>query len=125
MNVKSQEGRVFFTSDFATYESSNTCNKALERSSREEKIMRVDRGIYTILRKGRFLDHILPSIEVITHGIARRDRVRIIPTGIFSEKLLGLSMQVPMKVVYLIDGTARRLMIDKTPLILKKQVLKI
>jgi len=117
---KAKRGLVFFTSDFAAYGNSRTNNKALERLTKQGKIMRVGRGIYTIPRKSKFFGHVSPGIEEIAQGIARRDKARIIPTGLFAENLLGLSTQVPMKIVYLTDGTPRKLIIDETPLIFKK-----
>ncbi|MDR1553823.1 MAG: type IV toxin-antitoxin system AbiEi family antitoxin domain-containing protein [Prevotellaceae bacterium] len=117
---KAKRGVVFFTVDFTSYGSSKTCNKALERLAKQGKIMRIGRGIYTIPRKSRFFGHVTPSIETIAQGIARRDKARIIPTGLFSENLLGLSTQVPMKIVYLTDGAPRELMIGDIPLVFKK-----
>ncbi|MDR3189368.1 MAG: type IV toxin-antitoxin system AbiEi family antitoxin domain-containing protein, partial [Prevotellaceae bacterium] len=117
---KAKRGLVFFTSDFAAYGSSKTNNKALERLTKQGKIVRVGRGIYAIPRKSKFFGRVPPGIEDIAQGIARRDKARIIPTGLFAENLLGLSTQVPMKVVYLTNGTPRKLMIDETPLIFKK-----
>jgi hypothetical protein len=117
---KAKRGVVFFTTDFTAYGNSKACNKALERLTKQEKIMRVGRGIYTIPRKSRFFGHVAPSIEAIAQGIARRDKARIIPTGLFAENLLGLSTQVPMKVVYLTEGTPRKLKIGNSELIFKK-----
>jgi len=117
---KAKRGLAFFTSDFAAYGNSKACNKALERLVLQQKVMRVGRGIYTIPRKSKFFGRVAPGIEEIAQGIARRDKARIIPTGLFAENLLGLSTQVPMKIVYLTDGTPRKLMIEETPLVFKK-----
>jgi hypothetical protein len=117
---KAKRGMVFFVTDFTAYGNSKACNKALERLFRQGKIIRAGRGIYVIPRKSRFFGHVTPGIEAIAQGIARRDKARIIPTGLFAENLLGLSTQVPMKIVYLTDGTPRKLTIDGTPLVLKK-----
>jgi len=121
---KTKRGLVFFTSDFTAYGNAKACNKALERLTKQEKIMRVGRGIYTIPRKSKYFGRVSSSIEDIARGIARRDKARLIPTGLFAENLLGLSTQVPMKIVYLTDGTPRKLFFDKTPLIFKKTNLK-
>lgn len=117
---KAKRGMVFFSTDFAAYGNAKACSKALERLTKQEKIMRVGRGIYTIPRKSKFFGRVSPGIEEIAQGIARRDKARIIPTGLFAENMLGLSTQVPMKIVYLTDGTPRKLIIDETPLIFKK-----
>jgi hypothetical protein len=117
---KAKRGVAFFTSDFAVYGNNKTCNKALERLTKQNKIMRVGRGIYVIPRKNRFFGRVGPSVEHIAQSIARRDKVRIMPTGLFAENLLGLSTQVPMRIVYLTEGSPRKLMIDGTPLVFKK-----
>ena len=46
-------------------------------------------------------------------AIARRDKVRIIPTGVQALNKLGLSTQVPMKLVYLTDGGTRNIKVGK------------
>jgi hypothetical protein len=121
---KAKRGLVFFASDFTAYSNSKTSSKALARLTKQGKIMRVGRGIYTIPRKSKFFGRVSSGIEEIVRGIARRDKVRIMPSGLFAENLLGLSTQVPMKIVYLTDGTPRKLMIGKTPLIFKKTTPK-
>jgi hypothetical protein len=117
---KAKRGVVFFATDFTTYGNGKACNKALERLTEQGKIMRVGRGIYTIPRKSRFFGFAAPSFEEVAKGIARRDKARIIPTGLLAENLLGLSTQVPMKMVYLSDGTPRKLKIGNNVLIFKK-----
>jgi hypothetical protein len=52
-----------------------------------------------------------PSIEEIALAISKRDKARIIPTGINALNKLGLSTQVPMNMVYLTDGTPRTIKI--------------
>jgi hypothetical protein len=56
---------------------------------------------------------LFPSTEDIAIAIARRDKVRIIPTGVQALNKLGLSTQVPMKVVYLTDGGTRNIKVGK------------
>ena len=50
----------------------------------------------------------MPSIEQIAKTIARRDKARIVPTGIYALNRLGISTQVPMNIVYLTDGASRK-----------------
>jgi hypothetical protein len=121
---KAKRGVAFFASDFAAYGDTKACNKALERLAKQENIMRVTRGIYVIPRKGIFSNHIPPDIDTIAVAIARRDKAKIIPTGLFALNALGLSTQVPMKAVYLTDGTPRKLKIGKALLVMKKTTTK-
>jgi hypothetical protein len=121
---KAKRGMVFFASDFAVYGDTKTCNKALERLTKQEKIMRVARGIYVIPRKGLFSNRIPPDIDAVAMAIARKDKAKVIPTGLFALNALGLSTQVPMKAVYLTDGTPRKLKIGKALLVMKKTTTK-
>ncbi len=118
---KAKRGSVFFTDDFVNYGTAKACNKVLERLAERGELMRVSRGIYTLPRKSKLLDiKLTPSIETVAQAIARRDRARIVPTGIFALHALGLSTQVPMNAVYLTDGAARKISIGKQKLLFKK-----
>lgn len=50
-----------------------------------------------------------PTLEDIAEGIAKRDKARIVPTGIYALNRLGFSTQIPMNIVYLTDGSERKL----------------
>ena len=104
-------GRIFFSADFTGLAEPRSVLKALERMTNEEKIVRVAKGIYCYPKIDRRLGLgvLYPSIDEIARAVARRDRARIVPTGAQAMNLLGLSEQVPMNVVYLTDGSARRL----------------
>ena len=104
-------GNIFFPSDFTSHGEVKAVGKSLERLNTKGDIVRLARGIYsypeidTVLGLGV----LFPSIEQIAEAIARRDKARIAPTGIYAMNKLGLSTQVPMNVVYLTDGTARKI----------------
>ena len=54
-----------------------------------------------------------PTVEEIAYGIAKRDKVRIVPTGAYALNALGLSTQVAANVVFITDGAPRRIKIGK------------
>ncbi len=103
-------GSIFFPSAFTSYGEVKAVGKSLERLTAKGDIVRLARGIYsypeidTVLGLGV----LMPSIEQIAETIARRDKARIVPTGIYAMNKLGLSTQVPMNVVYLTDGAPRK-----------------
>ena len=103
-------GSIFFPSDFTSYGEVKAIGKSLERLTEKGNIVRLARGIYaypeidTVLGLGV----LMPSIEQIAETIARRDKTRIVPTGIYAMNKLGISTQVPMNVVYLTDGAPRK-----------------
>lgn len=104
-------GSIFFPADFTSYGEVKAVGKSLERLTAKGDIVRLARGIYsypeidTVLGLGI----LMPSIEQIAETIARRDKARIVPTGIYAMNKLGLSTQVPMNVVYLTDGAPRKI----------------
>ena len=121
---KAKRGSLFFTEDFLSFGSAKAVAKALERMVEKEEVFRAARGIYARLEKDPILGLIKPSTEVIAQAIAKRDKARIVPTGILALNALGLSTQVPMNVVYLTDGAARKIDLGKRKILFKKSAPK-
>jgi hypothetical protein len=106
-DFKSQ--RLFFVDDFVDIASYKTVSKALERLVVKDVLIRVAKGIYARYKEDPVLGVILPTTEQIAEAIAKRDKARIIPTGAYALNALGLSTQIPLNVVFLTDGTARKI----------------
>ncbi len=121
---KITKGSLFFTEDFIEFGSAKSIAKALERLVNQKKLSRVARGIYAQLEVSPMLGELLPTTEKIAQAISRRDMARIMPTGALALNALGLSTQVPMNVVYLTDGAARKIEIGRRKIVFKKSVPK-
>jgi len=121
---KAGRGSLFFTDDFIQYGSAKAVSKALERLAAKEDIVRVARGIYARLEKDPILGTVKPGTEAIAEAIRRRDKAKIIPTGAMAMNALGLSTQVPMNVVYLTNGTSRKINLGKRKIVFKKTTPK-
>lgn len=121
---KARRGSLFFTEDFLSFGSAKAVAKALERMVEKEEVFRVARGIYACLEKDPILGLIKPSTEAIAQAIAKRDKARIVPTGILALNALGLSTQVPMNVVYLTDGAKRKIDLGKRKILFKNTAPK-
>lgn len=117
---KARRGSLFFTEDFLAFGTAKAVSKALERLVDKQAITRVARGIYTRAAHDPLVGKLQPTTEAIAEAIRRRDRARIIPTGSLALNALGLSTQVPMNVVYLTDGVARRITIGRRKIVFKK-----
>ncbi len=117
---QSDKGKVIFISDFSELDNYDTVRKSLQRLVKKELIIRISKGIYYYPKKDEILGILYPSIEEIGKAIAKRDKARIIPTGAFAQHLLGLSTQIPMNVIYLTDGSARKIKIGKQTIVFKK-----
>ena len=121
---KAKRGSLFFTEDFLSFGSAKAVAKALERMVEKEEVFRVARGIYARLEKDPILGLIKPSTEAIAEAIRKRDKARIVPTGILALNALGLSTQVPMNVVYLTDGAKRKIDLGKRKILFKNTAPK-
>ncbi|AFK04319.1 hypothetical protein Emtol_3189 [Emticicia oligotrophica DSM 17448] len=117
---KANRGSVFFIENFLAKNNADAVRKALERLVKSGELQRVATGIYVRPEKDPVLGYVSPSIETIIRAIAKRDKARIIPTGIYALNRLGLTSQVPMNISYLTDGSARKVKIGKRTIVFKR-----
>jgi predicted transcriptional regulator of viral defense system len=124
-SIKSkQKGTLLFTGDFYDYGTNTAILKALERLTNKGVITRIARGIYVRPVISEFIGEVLPTAEEVAQGIAKRDKIKIVPTGTQAMNLLGLSTQIPLKLVYLTDGAPREVQIGNRIIRLKKTTPK-
>ncbi len=121
---KARRGSLFFTEDFLSFGSAKSVAKTLERLTAKGDISRVARGIYARLEIDPIIGELKPSTEAIAQAIRKRDKARIMPTGALALNALNLSTQVPMNVVYLTDGAARKIDLGKRKILFKKTAPK-
>ena len=126
---KKGRGNLFFARDFAVFGTGDAIRKALQRIEKSGLIVRVAYGIYCYPKFNtfRFIDgkYTLPTIEEIAYAIAKRDKIRIVPTASHALNALGLSTQVPMNIVFITDGASRRIKVGKGRGILFKHTSEI
>lgn len=78
------------------------------------KIRRVRRGLYDMPKINPALGgELSPDIDEAARAIARRQRWKIVPDGGWAANLLGLSTQVPAKIIYLTDGPNNEVLIGR------------
>ncbi|KYG75137.1 hypothetical protein MB14_07475 [Roseivirga ehrenbergii] len=119
-----QRGTLLFADDFFEYGSSDAIRQALVRLANKEIIRRVAQGIYVRPVVSSYIGEVMPTAEQVALGIAKRDKIKIVPTGSHALNKLGLSTQIPLKLVYLTDGTPREIQIGKRTIKLKKTTPK-
>ena len=124
-----KRGNIFFADDFALLGSAVSIRQALQSLQKSGLLVRVATGIYCYpkINKFEWLDekYLLPSIDEIARAIAKRDKIRIVPTGEYALNALGLSAQVVMNVVYITDGAQRRIKVGEGKGILFKHTSEI
>ena len=118
--TKGKTGKIFFAKDFSDIGNDELINKALFRLEKNKTLIRLSHGIYLYPFIDKELGVMLPAPETIAKAIAKRDNARILPTGNHAMNLLGLSTQVPMNVIYMTDGSPRRVNIGKRKITFKK-----
>jgi hypothetical protein len=95
-------------------------DKALSRLVAKGTIRRLARGIYEYPREHPELGTLSPDIEKVARALAGKHRIRLQPAGAYAANLLGLSEQVPAKVVFLTDGPSRTVKIGRQEIQLRR-----
>ncbi len=111
-----KRGKISFPASFYDLGSEDAIHQALKRLTDKGLLLRIAHGIYLYPKTDPELGILYPTMA----DIAKRDKARIIPTGVQALNLLGLSIQVPMKVVYLTDGAQRNISIGNQSIKFKK-----
>jgi len=119
-----RRGTLFFPEDFEHTGSSEAIRKALQRLENKGSIRRVAHGIYVRPKESSYIGEVMPTAEEVAEGIAKRDKIRIVPTGVYALHALGLSTQIPLKLVFLTDGAARTINVGKRTIKLKRTTPK-
>jgi hypothetical protein len=110
-------GTVFFVNDFAEFDNEYV-SKILSLLKDFGVLERLAKGIYykpIITQYG----NVYPSAEKIVRLIAEHENAEILPTGEYALNALGFSTQIPMKAVYLTNGSPRTINIGNKKIRLK------
>lgn len=107
------KGCVFTPNEFLDLGSRGAVDLALHRLTAAGTIRRIARGLYHFPEKHGLLGEVAPPVEAVAKALATRDKVKLQPSGAYAANLLGLSEQVPAKVVYLTSGPARKVKLGK------------
>jgi hypothetical protein len=106
-------GKILFPADFRGKGSQAAIKMALSRATANGQIRRLAQGIYYVPFVDPLLGELTPAPEAVAEQLAEREKVRIRPTGAFALHKLGLTTQVPTRLVYLTDGHPRKFQIGK------------
>jgi hypothetical protein len=118
------KGVLIFPEDLQQFGTTEAVRLALHRIEKDNIIKRVAQGIYVRPKISKLIGPLVPTAELVAEAIARRDRIRTVPTGSYALNALGLSTQVPMNIVLLTDGSAREIKVGKRTIKFKKTTPK-
>lgn len=112
-------GWVFTPAHLTDLGSRNAVASTLKRLKAAGTIRQLARGLYDYPAEDPVLGTIAPSADAIARALVARDAIRLQPSGAYAANRLGLSEQVPSRVVFLTDGPARKVRIGKREIILQ------
>jgi len=122
--IGKKKGWVFAPSHFHDLGNRAAVDQALSRLVRSGEIRRLARGLYDYPRKHPDFGNLPPSVDRVTTALAEKDNLKIQPSGAYAANLLGLSDQVPAKIVLLTDGSARVVQVGNWHIKFKKTTPK-
>lgn len=106
-------GWAFTPHDFADIGDPRSIGMALTRFVREGKIRRISRGLYDKPHDHPILGKVGAGTDSIVEAIARKKNLRILPSSAVAANQLGLTTQVPAKMVYHTDGAPAEIKLGK------------
>lgn len=112
-------GRVFTSSQFLDLGSRAAVDKALARAAKAGRIRRLARGLYDDPRSDASGAPLMPTTDAVIQALVGRDATRVQPSGAHAANLLGLSDQVPVRLVFLTDGHSRTISLGKRKIVMR------
>ena len=118
-------GWAFSQKDFSDLGSRSAIDNALTRLQRKGPIRRVMRGIYDYPPYSELLgEQLSPDLNQVAQALARKYGWRIQPSGPAAMNIIGVSTQVPAKVMYLSDGPYKKYNVGNITLAFENTALK-
>ena len=106
--IDAGRGYVFTRKDFQDIASSGSIGQILSRMVKDGIIRRIGRGIFDFPNTNPALGgQLSPDIDQAANALARKFRWSVLPFGNLAANRLGLSQQVPAKIVYLSNGPTK------------------
>lgn len=117
-------GSVFLPSDFKEMGASTAIRKSLSRIVVSGKLERMGQGIHVVPKVDKVFGKVLPSLEELAEVLSRKEHAKIKPSGQYALNKVGLSTQVPMKLVFLTSGHLKRIQVGKSAIVFKSTTAK-
>ncbi|MBO9633156.1 MAG: hypothetical protein J7578_08550 [Chitinophagaceae bacterium] len=110
---RKKEGALIFPTDFRGVGTEDAIKKALSRLAQNGALKRLAHGIYYIPKHDPLLGELHPGAEEVIRMLAKKEKIRIRPSGAYALNKLGLSTQVPTRLVYITDGPPKQFRLGK------------
>lgn len=103
----------FSEKHFERFGTAEAVRQALSRLVKQRKLRRIRRGLYDLPRRHPILGETPPDPMATIQGLMGSFNARWQVSGAYAANLLGLSEQVPGRIVILTDGTPRKVILGK------------
>lgn len=116
LNSIAQHGRgyVFTPMELLHLGSRAAVDQGLSRLARAGKIKRLARGVYLYPEHNHLVGEIPPSLPAVAQALARSQGAEVQVSEAAAANALGLTTQVPGRIVYLTGGTPRSRRVGNT-----------
>ena len=113
-------GSVFSPNQFLDLGNRSAVGVVLHRLVKAGKIRRIRRGLYDLPRAHPITGQTAPNIMATVQALMDGSHAQWQFTGAYAANALGLSDQVPSKIILLTDGGARRVALGKLMLVFRR-----
>ena len=117
-------GEIIFPNEFKGIGTEAAIKMTLHRLVKTGILQRIAHGIYMRPKQDPLFGTINPPLEEIALAIAKKEKTRIKPAGAYALNKLGLSTQVPTRLVYITDGPRKKIHIGNTVILFKQSTPK-
>jgi len=115
---------VFTPNHFLDLGSRSAVGNSLSQLTAAGTIRRLAFGLYDYPQKHPKLGLLSPKPDTVAQAISEKDDTRLQPSGAYAVNLLGLSQQVPAKIVYLTDGAEKNVTVGNQQIQLRRTTPK-
>lgn len=117
--IKHGRGWCFTPKHFLDLDSDTGVRSALSRLQRDGFIRRLAQGIYDYPREHQTLGMLPPKVEEVVKAISEKNAIQFQPSGAYAANLVGLSEQVPGRIVFLTNGPSKKIKIGKQEILFR------
>ncbi|MBA4137856.1 MAG: hypothetical protein C0518_11110 [Opitutus sp.] len=117
-----RSAQAFSAKDFVDIGRPDAIRQALSRLARDGALRRIRRGVYDLPRQHPILGQTAPDPTAIVTSLLRDTGAQWQFTGAYAANQLGLSEQVPAKIIIYTDASPRKIRLGKLTLTFRKVV---
>lgn len=111
---------TFSAKDFLRFGNTAAVWQALTRLAKAGRIRRIRQGLYDLPRPHPLLGQTAPDPMEVVRGLMEGSNAQWQVSGAYAANLLGLSEQVPAKIVILTNGVPRNVPLGKLTLVFRR-----